>query len=63
MNANMSSASGTLEARKHMCLRVLVCRDVTTDLIIGLPSIKHFYLLPILIDHISTIQYNVTNMF
>ena len=27
-----------------------------TDLIIGLPSIKHFNLLPILNDHISTIQ-------
>ena len=56
MNVNISLTSSKLEARKHMCLRVLVCGDVTTDLIIGLPSIKHFNLLPILNDHISTIQ-------
>jgi len=39
----------------HMCLRMLVCRDVTTDSITGKPSMKHFDLLPILNDHISTI--------
>ena len=55
MNVNISLTSSKLEARKDMCLRVLVCKDVTTDLIIGLPSIKHFNLLPILNDHISTI--------
>jgi hypothetical protein len=55
MNVTVSLTSRILGARKQMCLRVLVCKDVTTDLIIGLPSIKHFDLLPILNDHITTI--------
>ena len=55
MNVTVSLTSRVLGARKQMCLRVLVCKDVTTDLIIGLPSIKHFDLLPILNDHITTI--------
>ena len=39
---------------KHVFLRAIVCRDVTIDLIIGLPSIKYFDLLPILTSHLST---------
>ena len=45
MNVNISLTSSKLEAHKHMCLTVLVGKDVTTDFIIGLPSIKHFNLL------------------
>ena len=36
-----------------MRLRVLVCDDVKIDIIIGLPSIKTFDLLPVLTQHIS----------
>ena len=35
-----------------------MCNDVTTDLIIGLPSIKFFNLLPILKDHLDTMTCN-----
>ena len=38
---------------KHVFLRAIICKDVTIDLNIGLPSIKHFDLLPILTSHIS----------
>jgi hypothetical protein len=55
MNVTVSLTYRVLGARKQMCFRVLVCKDVTTVLIIGIPSIKHFDLLPILNDHTTTI--------
>ena len=39
---------------KHVFLRAIVYKDVSMDLIIVLPSIKYFDLLPILHSHIST---------
>ena len=39
---------------KQINLRALVCSDVTTDLIIGLPSIQFFNLLPILQSNLNT---------
>ena len=41
--------------RRQICLRDLVCNDVTTDLMIGLPSTKFFDLLPILREHLDSI--------
>ena len=37
MNVTVSLKSRVLGVRKQTCLRVLVCKDVTTDLIIGIP--------------------------
>jgi len=39
---------------RHVWLRVLVCRDVTSDLIIGLLSIQFYDLLPLLNTHPAT---------
>ena len=39
---------GAEETDKHICLRAIVCKDVTIDLIIGLPSILYYNLLPLL---------------
>ena len=36
------------QTQRHIFLRAIVCRDVLTDLIIGLPSILYFDLLPYL---------------
>ena len=44
----------TLGIPRQICLRALVCNDVTTDLIIGLPSIQFFNLLPILQSYLDT---------
>ena len=45
--------SHELKRSKQMRLRVLVCDDVKIDIIIGLPSVKAFNLLPVLTQHIS----------
>ena len=45
--------SHELKKPKRMRLRVLVCDDVKIDIIIGLPSIKAFALLPVLTQHLS----------
>ena len=37
---------------RYVWLRALFCRDVTSDLIIGLPSIQFYDLLPLLLTHI-----------
>jgi hypothetical protein len=39
----------------HICIRAIICKDITSDLIIGLPSIKFYNLLPILQNHLSTL--------
>jgi hypothetical protein len=39
-----------------MRLRVLICDDVKIDIIIGLPSIKSFNLLPVLTQHIAGVS-------
>ena len=39
---------------RHIFVDSIVCKDVTSDLIIGLPSIKYFNLLPILQHHIDS---------
>jgi len=36
--------------------RVLVCEDIKNDIIIGLPSMKSYILLPMLTHHISGLQ-------
>ena len=40
--STVSLKSMTSGIPKQICLRALVCNDVTTDLIIGLPSIRFF---------------------
>ena len=41
------------QTQRHIFLRAIVCRDVLTDLIIGLSSILYFDLLPFLQSHMS----------
>ena len=41
------------ESVRHICLRAIVCREVKFDLIIGLPSILFYNLLPLLTNHIA----------
>jgi hypothetical protein len=53
MTVKISLMSHELKKSKRMRLRVLVCDDVKIDIIIGLPSIKAFNLLPVLTQHIS----------
>ena len=38
---------------RQIILRAIVCRDEKIDLIIGLPSILHYNLLPLLTTHIN----------
>ena len=54
VDATVSLKSMTLGIPRQICLRALVCNDVTTDLIIGLPSIQFFNLLPILQSYLDT---------
>jgi hypothetical protein len=42
---------GAEETDKQICLRAIVCKDVTIDLIIGLASILYYNLLPLLETH------------
>ena len=53
MTVKITLMSHELKKPKRMRLRVLVCDDVKIDIIIGLPSIKAFDLLPVLTQHIS----------
>ena len=39
---------------RHIFVDSIVSQDVTSDLIIGLPSIKYFHLLPILQHHLAS---------
>ena len=48
MTVKISLTSHELKKSKRMRLRVLVCDDVKVDIIIGLPSITAFNLLPVL---------------
>ena len=41
---------------RHIFVDSIVSKDVTSDLIIGLPSIKYFNLLPILQHHLDSQQ-------
>jgi hypothetical protein len=41
---------------KHVFQRAIVCKDVSIDLIIGLPSIQYFDLIPILQSHLKSIR-------
>ena len=54
MNVTLSFVSHELEQTICIRLRVLVCDNVKTNLIIGLPSIKYYNLLPGLQQHILT---------
>jgi len=53
MTVNLSLMSHELKKSQQMRLGVLVCDDVKIDIIIGLPSIKAFNLLPALTQHIE----------
>jgi len=53
MTVNLSLMSHELKKSKRMRLRVLVCDDIKIDIIIGLPSIKAYNLLPVLTQHIA----------
>jgi hypothetical protein len=53
MTVNLSLMSHELKKSKRMRLRVLVCEDIKIDIIIGLPSIKAYNLLPVLTQHIA----------
>ncbi len=55
MTVKIALMSHELIQPKRMRLRVLVCDDVKIDIIIGLPSIKAFDLLPVLTQHLSGI--------
>jgi len=39
---------------RHIWLRAIICRDIKSDLIIGLPSIQFYDLMPILNTHLAT---------
>ena len=53
MTVNLSLMSHELKKSKRMRLRVLFCDDIKIGIIIGLPSIKAFNLLPVLTQHIA----------
>ena len=57
MDVTISLTSNTLELLRQICLRALVCNDVTTDLIIGLHSIKFLNILRILKAHLDTMTW------
>jgi hypothetical protein len=42
--------------QRHVSLRAIVCKDITLDLIIGVVSIKHYNLLPLLAAHMDSVQ-------
>jgi len=48
-------ANNDMADAKHVFLRAIVCKDVSIDLIIGLPSIQYFDLIPILQSHLKSI--------
>ena len=54
MDVTISLTSNTLRLSRQILLRALVSNDVTTELIIGLPSINYFNLLPIFKAHFDT---------
>jgi len=56
MNLTITFPGGQDLPDKHLFLRAIVSRDVSLDLIIGLPSIKFYDLLPILNTHIKTLD-------
>ena len=56
MTVKMSLRSHELNKLNRMRLRVLVCEDVKNDIIIDLPSMKAYNLLPVLTQHISGLQ-------
>ena len=57
MNLTISFTTGHDMDAKPVFLRAIVCKNVTIDLIIGLPSIKYFDLLSMLTSHISNTSY------
>jgi len=56
MNLTIAFPRGQDLLDKHLFLRAIVSRDISLDLIIGLPSIKFYDLLPILNTHIKTLD-------
>ena len=50
------SSQNDMADAKHVFVRAIVCKDVSIDLIIGLPSIQYFDLLPVLQSHLHSIR-------